>query len=81
MARPAVPRGIRKAYSRSQDQSGGNSNKRVAVDRDTGEYVVFQQESDGRYHGYATDDWFSLRQSERNAFIDSGLVSPTGRIK
>jgi hypothetical protein len=61
-----------------------NSRKRVGVDPENGEIVVFQPESDkgiyrNRYHGYEVE-WSDLRQDEKNALIKNGLTDRKGNI-
>jgi hypothetical protein len=57
-----------------------NSSGRVAVDPATGEFVVFQQHSPGKYHGYAVT-WRQLTQAQKNALVNSGQVTVSGKIK
>ena len=61
---------------------GGNSKARVGYDNETGEIVVFRETSDGVYHGYTPENgWKDLPQSQRNALIDAGIFTNTGRLK
>ena len=57
---------------------GGNSSSRIAYDRSTGEIVIFQNHQGNNYHGYAVS-WGDLRQNQKNALINAGIMRPNGK--
>jgi hypothetical protein len=55
------------------------SPRRVGVDYQTREFVVFDQTSPGKFHGHVRT-WQQLTQEMKNALVKSGLVSSSGKI-
>lgn len=56
------------------------SDRRIAVDKTTGEFVVFDKTINNIYHGHART-WSSLTQEMKNVLIKHGLVDKKGKIK
>ena len=57
-----------------------NKPDRVAIDPETGEFIIFRQHDPGIYHGYAVT-WKQLNQEQKNALIETGQVTLSGKIK
>ncbi|MCL1624322.1 polymorphic toxin-type HINT domain-containing protein [Moraxella sp. Tifton1] len=56
------------------------SDRRIAVDKSTGEFVIFDKTIDNIYHGHVRT-WDELTQEMKNVLIGSGLVNKKGKIK
>ncbi len=62
-----------------------NPRRRVAVDSQTGEFVVFNNTNDGTWHGHvrtwdSSDEKRGLDQKMKNALIKAGKVTKKGKI-
>jgi hypothetical protein len=57
------------------------SPRRVGVDRDTGDFVVFDETHPGQgvFHGYVRG-WGELTQEMQNSMVRGGLVNRRGKI-
>lgn len=60
-------------------QVKSTSPRRVGIDHDTGEFVVFDRTSGNSYHGHVRS-WGELHTDHQNALIRSGQVDRRGRI-
>jgi hypothetical protein len=60
-------------------QVTGSSPRRVGVDPETGEFVVFSRTSEGVFHGHVRP-WAELRPEMQNALVDAGMVTRRGKI-
>lgn len=60
---------------------GPNTTRRVGVDRENGEFVVFDETHPGKaeFHGHARS-WSELNQQMQNALIRSGLANRKGKM-
>ena len=58
---------------------GPNTDRRVGIDYDTGEFAVFDQTQAGEYHGHVRG-WDALDQKMQNALIQAGMVNRRGKI-
>ncbi|MCF6204641.1 MAG: hypothetical protein L3J59_13395 [Methylococcaceae bacterium] len=58
----------------------GNTTRRVAVDKETGEFVVFDEHLPGKFHGH-TRKWEELDQTMQATLRKEGLVTKKGKIK
>lgn len=74
----AAPRNGQNALDNSV-QVKETSPRRIGVDYETREFVVFDQPSPGKFHGHVRT-WQQLTQEMRNALVKTGLVSPNGKI-
>ena len=59
-------------------QVKGTSPRRVGVDPQTGEYVVLDQTSPGKFHGHVRT-WNELTPEMKRALTDSGMASSRGK--
>ncbi len=57
----------------------GVSERRVGIDYETGEIVVFDKTINNIFHGHVVS-WKDLRQEAKNALIKNGLTTPKGKI-
>ncbi|TDQ22656.1 DUF6443 domain-containing protein, partial [Tenacibaculum caenipelagi] len=57
----------------------GNTTRRVGVDPSTGEFVVFDEHSKGKFHGHVRN-WSELSQSMQSTLRKAGLVNKKGKI-
>ncbi|MFK7824842.1 MAG: polymorphic toxin-type HINT domain-containing protein [Oligoflexales bacterium] len=73
------PTNPQKALDNSVEMEG-NSSRRVSVDKENGEFSVFDEHTSGKFHGH-TRSWDQLNQRMKNALIKSGKVTPRGKIK
>ena len=55
------------------------SSRRIGIDPETHEYVVFDQTRGNEYHGHSRT-WDQLTQEMKQVFIDSGLVTKKGKL-
>jgi hypothetical protein len=55
------------------------SPRRVGVDYETGEFVVFDEHTAGNYHGHVRK-WDELEQGHQNALVGSGMANRKGDI-
>ena len=55
------------------------SERRIGVDKDTGEFVVFDETLNGEFHGH-TRSWNELTTDMKNVLIKSGQVKRNGKI-
>lgn len=60
-------------------KESGISERRVGVDYETGEIVVFDKTIGNIFHGHVVP-WKDLRQEAKNALIKNGLTTPKGKI-
>ncbi|MFF3669892.1 polymorphic toxin-type HINT domain-containing protein [Microtetraspora malaysiensis] len=60
---------------------GPNTTRRVGIDKDNGEFVIFDETHPGQdiYHGHVRK-WSELSQQQKNALIDAGLVTRRGKM-
>ena len=56
------------------------SDRRIAVDKSTGEFVIFDKTIDNVYHGHVRT-WDELTQEMKNVLINNGLSNKKGKIK
>jgi len=75
----AAPRNGQNALDNSV-QVKGTSPRRVGVDYQSREFVVFDQTSPGKFHGHVRS-WQQLTQEMKNVLVKSGLASSSGKIK
>ena len=59
---------------------GSNTTRRVGIDYDTGQFVVFDETRKGVFHGHIRS-WDELRQEMKNALVKSGQVTRRGKIR
>ncbi|QTE21204.1 hypothetical protein J3359_10235 [Polaribacter cellanae] len=57
----------------------GNTTRRVGVDSSTGEFVVFDEHSEGVFHGHVRT-WSELSQGMQAILRKAGLVNKKGKI-
>ncbi len=57
----------------------GNTTRRVGVDVENKEFNVFDEHSEGKFHGHVRQ-WGELTQQMKNVLIDAGLVNKKGKI-
>lgn len=57
----------------------GNTTRRVSVDKETGEFVVFDEHLPGKFHGH-TRAWGELDQTMQAVLRKAGLVNKKGKI-
>ncbi len=57
----------------------GNTTRRVGVDTENKEFNVFDEHSEGKFHGHVRK-WGELTQQMKNVLIDAGLVNKKGKI-
>jgi RHS repeat-associated protein len=57
----------------------GNTTRRVGVDPENKEFNVFDEHSEGKFHGHVRQ-WGELTQQMKNVLIDAGLVNRKGKI-
>ena len=57
----------------------GNTTRRIGIDKDTGEFVIFDEHKLGEFHGH-TRSWSELTQKMQSVFRKAGLVSKKGKI-
>ena len=57
----------------------GNTTRRVGVDSENKEFNVFDEHSEGKFHGHVRQ-WGELTQEMKNVLIDAGLVNKKGKI-
>ncbi len=55
------------------------SPRRVGIDYDTGEFVIFDSHAPGKYHGHIRE-WDQLEQSQKNTLIQAGMADRRGKI-
>ena len=55
------------------------SPRRVGVDREAGQFVVFDQHEPGEFHGHVRP-WGALRPEMKNALVKAGLATRNGTI-
>jgi hypothetical protein len=78
------PSGIGKAPSDGQRalnrsvQVKDTSPRRVAYDKESGEFVVLDKDGEGSWHGHVRE-WDEMPQDMKNALIDAGVVDRKGR--
>jgi hypothetical protein len=60
-------------------QVGPNSPRRISIDYEAGDFVVFDQTSAGIFHGHVRE-WKDLTQPMKNALRRAGIVNARGRI-
>jgi RHS repeat-associated protein len=60
-------------------QVKGTSTRRVGVDYQNREFVVFDETRAGKFHGHARS-WQQLTQEMKNALVKSGMASRSGKI-
>ena len=60
-------------------QVKGTSPRRVGIDYETGEFAVFDQTSNGVFHGHVRD-WKDLTSQMQNALRNAGMVDRKGNI-
>ncbi|WP_077606000.1 RHS repeat-associated core domain-containing protein [Salinivibrio sp. ML290] len=58
----------------------GNTTRRISVDKQTGEFSVFDEHMPGKFHGH-TRTWKELDQTMQATLRKSGLVNKKGKIK
>ncbi|WP_026097930.1 hypothetical protein [Baaleninema simplex] len=58
----------------------GNTTRRVSIDKEAGEFVVFDEHTPGKFHGH-TREWSELSQTMKNVLIKAGLVSRKDKVK
>ena len=75
----AAPRNGQNALDNSV-QVKGTSPRRIGIDHQSREFVVFDQTSPGKFHGHVRS-WQQLTQEMKNAVVKSGLASSSGKIK
>jgi hypothetical protein len=51
------------------------------VDPSTGEYVMFRDNGQGAYHGYAVKNFNDLPNEAKAALQNAGMVSQRGKIQ
>lgn len=56
------------------------SDRRIAVDKSSGEFVIFDKTINNIYHGHVRT-WSELTQEMKNVLINNGLVDRKGKIK
>ena len=55
------------------------SDRRIAVDKSTGEFVIFDKTIDNIYHSHVRT-WNELTQEMKNLLINKGFVNRKGKI-
>ena len=63
----------------SIEVNADTTTRRVGVDRDNDEFVVFDQTHTGEYHGHVRT-WSELNPRMRAELIKAGLVNPRGKM-
>jgi len=58
----------------------GNTTRRIAVDKEAGEFVVFDEHLPGKFHGHIRK-WEELDQTMQATLRKEGLVTKKGKIK
>ena len=88
---PIAREGVSAAPQNPQEALGSslqispNSPRRIGIDYETGEFVVFPRtsgfgkESEGVFHGYV-QTWNELKPEMQKTLIENGLVNKRGRI-
>jgi hypothetical protein len=59
-------------------QVKGTSPRRVGIDYETGDFVVFDRTGGNKFHGHVRT-WSELSQEQRNTLIDAGMVNRRGQ--
>ena len=57
-----------------------NTNRRISVDKETGEYIIFDEHRPNEFHGH-TRSWDELTPKMKAALRKAGLVTKKGKIK
>ncbi|RUT71576.1 RHS repeat-associated core domain-containing protein [Flavobacterium cupreum] len=57
----------------------GNTTRRVGVDYETGEFNVFDEHSEGKFHGHVRT-WNELSQDMKNILLKQKVVTKKGKI-
>jgi hypothetical protein len=58
----------------------GNTTRRIAIDKKSGEFVIFDETLNGEFHGHVRD-WKSLDNSMQGLLRKLKLVDKKGRMK
>jgi hypothetical protein len=60
-------------------QVSENSTRRVGVDMETGEFNIFDEHTEGVFHGHSRS-WNELSQAQKNVLIKNKVVNVKGKI-
>lgn len=74
-----APENGQEALDNSVPIKPDTTTRRVGIDEKTGEFVIFDEHSDGKYHGHVRS-WDELSPGMRAALIKAGLVNKKGKI-
>ena len=74
----AAPKNGQAALDTSVD-IGQNTTRRVGIDYDAGEFVVFDEHVAGTFHGHVPS-WGDLSQRMQSALQKAGMADRRGRI-
>lgn len=76
--KPKVPSNPQKALNESI-KIKDISDRRIAVDKNTGDFVIFDKTIDNIYHSHVRT-WNELTQEMKNLLINKGFVNRKGKI-
>ena len=76
--KPKAPSNPQKALNESI-KIKDTSDRRIAVDKNTGEFVIFDKTIDNIYHSHVRT-WNELTQEMKNLLINKGFVNRKGKI-